>query len=134
MTAMEPRLDKVINHPLHQHLGITSIRSEAGEGRFAIAVSERVINPAGMLHGGVVYLLSDVCAYAGLLSLLDAGTEAVTHDIQVSVMAPARLGDTVAFESRVVKLGKRLCFLEVVATVEGRVLATSKVTKSILST
>lgn len=131
---MDPRLNKVIHHPLHQHLGITDITSEAGAGRFEIEVNDRIINPAGVLHGGVVYLLSDVCAYAGLLSLIDENTEAVTHDIQVSVMAPARLGQTVVFESRVVKLGKRLCFIEVVANVEGKTLATAKVTKSVLRT
>ncbi len=130
---MDPRLEKVINHPLHQQLGVTHITSEAGVGRFSIDVNQHATNPAGVLHGGVVYLLSDVCAYAGLLSLLDDTTEAVTHDIQVSVMRPASLGQTVEFESRVVRLGKRLCFIEVVARVEEKVLATAKVTKSVLS-
>lgn len=130
---MDPRLKKVMNHPLHRHLGVTEITSEAGVGRFAIQVNDQVINPAGVLHGGVVYLLSDVCAYAGLLSLIDDSTEAVTHDIQVSVMRPAQLGQTLEFESRVVRLGKRLCFIEVVTRVEGEILATTKVTKSILT-
>ncbi len=127
------RLQKVVTHPLHAHLGIKEIQSEAGHGSFSITVADTVLSPAGSLHGGVVYFLSDVCAYAGLLSLLDAKTDAVTHDIQVSVMRSARPGDVVDFRSKVVRLGKRLCFLEVIASTGDQIIATAKVTKSILS-
>lgn len=127
---MNTRLKKVINHPLHRRLGITDIESEGGVGRFSIEVNEDSLNPGGMFHGGVLYLLCDVCAYAGMLSRMDELTEAVTHDIQVSVMRPAKLGDRIEFKSRVVRQGKRLCFIEVEATVDGDILGTAKVTKS----
>lgn len=130
---MNSRLEKVINHPLHKQLGISCIESREGCGHFSIRVSESSLNPAGALHGGVIYLLCDVCAYAGLLSLIDEQTEAVTHDIQVSVMRSAKLGDKVHFDSNVVRLGKRICFIEIVATIGNNVIATAKVTKSMIS-
>lgn len=129
---MNQRVQKIIDHPLHQYLGVRSISSREGAGTLSIDVSKNVLNPAGAFHGGVIYILCDVCAYAGLLSLLDEKTEAVTHDIQVSVMSSAKLGDVVEFKSKVVRLGRRICFIEVAAKVKDKIIATAKVTKSII--
>jgi uncharacterized protein (TIGR00369 family) len=130
---MNPRLRKVLDHPLHQFLGVADISSENGQGEIRIKVSEELVNPAGLFHGGVVYVLSDVCAYAGLLSLLSDNEEAVTHDLHVSVLRPAMLGNEVVFRSEVVKRGRQLCFLNVTATVDDKIIATARVTKSIIS-
>ena len=51
---MNPRLQQVIDHPLHRHLGIEAIESDRGAGRFSIRVDENTLNPAGVLHGGVL--------------------------------------------------------------------------------
>ena len=48
-------------------------------------------------------------------------------------MQSARLGEVVDFRSRVVKLGRRLCFIEVVASVGERVVVATKLTKSVLT-
>ena len=131
---MNARLQQVIDHPLHQHLGIETIDSENGAARFSIRVDENTLNPAGVLHGGVLYLLCDVCAYAGLLSTLDTNTEAVTHDIHVSVMHAARAGEVVVFESNPVRVGRRIAFIDVSARVDERLIATARVTKTLLDT
>lgn len=128
---MDTRLKKMLAHPLHQFLGVTAINADAGRGALSITLSENVINPAGLFHGGVIYILCDVCAYGGLLSLLDDRTDAVTHDIQISVMRSAKLGDVVDFQSEVAKLGKTICFIDVKVTVSGQMIASARVTKSI---
>ena len=128
---MKDRLNIILKHPLHNFLGVTSISSDAGRGALSVTLTENVINPAGALHGGVIYSLCDVCAYGGLLSLLDEKTEAVTHDIQISVMRSAKLADVVDFQSEVVKMGKSVCFLDVKVTVAGEIIASARVTKSI---
>lgn len=130
---MNDRLDMVRQLPLHQYLGIDALSSEAGNGRLAFDASERVINPAGLLHGGVVYTLCDVCAYAGLLSVLADNEEAVTHDIHVSVLRAARQGDRIEIVSELVKRGRSLCFVDVRAEVGGQLIATARVTKSIIT-
>jgi len=130
---MNKRLEKIINHPLHVFLGVTSIQSDSGNGKFSVKINENTINPAGVYHGGAIYVLCDVCAYSGLLSLIDNHTEAVTHDIHVSVMQSAKLGDEIEFSSKVVKLGKRICFIDVKAKLADQVIATARVTKSIIS-
>jgi len=132
-SSMNERLQKVIEHPFHKYLGVTTIESNSGAGKLSIAVNEKTVNPRGVLHGGVIYVLCDVCVYGGLLSLIDNKTEAVTHDIQVSVMQSAKIGDVVDFSSEIVHLGKRLCFIDVKAFVKGKIIASAKVTKSVLS-
>ncbi|MCP4105024.1 MAG: PaaI family thioesterase [Desulfobacteraceae bacterium] len=130
---MNERLEKVIDLPLHRFLGVTSIQSDSGNGILSVKINENMINLAGAFHGGVIYLLCDVCAYGGLLSIIDNNTEAVTHDIQVSVMQPAKLGDVVEFRSEIAKLGKRICFIDVKARLTAQVIASARVTKSIIS-
>ena len=130
---MNPRLQKVLDHPLHKFLGVTDITSTDGCGEIRITVTEQLVNPAGLFHGGVVYVLSDVCAYAGLLSMLEDSEEAVTHDLHVSVLRPAKLGDEVVFRSQIVKRGRQLCFLDVTASVNDKTIATVRVTKSVIS-
>lgn len=130
---MNPILKKVIEHPLHQSLGITTIESEEGNGRLTITIGDSALNPFGALHGGVLYLLCDVCAYAGLLSVMDSHTQAVTHNIHISIMKSAKLGDNVDVSSQLIKKGKNLCFIDVKASVSGHVIATANVTKSLIS-
>lgn len=130
---MENRLDKIINHPLHTYLGVTTITSEEGRGALDIVARGPLINAGGVLHGGVVYALCDVCAYAGLLSYLPEDKEAMTHDIQVSVMRPVQDGEVIAFRSTVLKMGRSLCFIETTASVNGKLVAKAMVTKSLIS-
>ena len=130
---MSERLDKVRELPLHIYLGAEEITTELGNGRIRAIVNKNAVNPAGMLHGGTLYTLSDVCAYVGLLSILTSEQEAVTHDIHVSVMRPARLHDEVIYTSRLVKMGKSLCFIDVKAESKDQVIATARVTKSIVN-
>lgn len=129
---MNPRLQNVLSHPLHQFLGVADIHSADGQGEIRITVTDELVNPAGVFHGGVVYVLSDVCAYAGLLSLLNDNEEAVTHDLHVSILRPAMRGDEVVFRSEVVKRGRQLCFIDVTASVNDKIIATVRVTKSVI--
>lgn len=129
---MQQRIETVLNHPLHRYLGLDDIDSVEGEATLAFTVNENTLNPAGVLHGGVVYTLCDVCAYAGLLSVLTDDEEAVTHDIHVSALRSAKFGDKVRVRSTLVKRGRSLCFIDVAAEVEGKLIATARVTKSIL--
>ena len=130
---MLSRIERVAAHPLHRQLGMRDVSSVAGCGALSITVDAHSLNPGGMLHGGVLYLLCDVCAYVGLLSRLDAATEAVTHDLHVSVMRPAQRGDRIDLRSRVARLGRRIAFIDVEACVAGQAIAGARVTKTLLA-
>lgn len=129
---MNQRLIPLIHHPLHKFMGVETIHAENGKGVFTIAVNKNIINPAGVLHGGVVYTLSDLCAYAGLLSILDSNLEAVTHDLHVSVMRSVASNAQVTFESQIQKMGKRVCFIDVSVSSSKERIASARVTKSII--
>lgn len=130
---MKSRIAQVIDHPLHRHLGIRTIDSTEGVGRLSITVDDNTVNPAGVFHGGVMYLLCDVCAYAGLLSVLESAQEAVTHDIHVSVMTTAKAGDVVTFSSRPAKIGRSIAFIDVEARVGASIIASARVTKTLMA-
>ena len=97
---MNARLDRVRALPLHRDLGVQRITSDDGSATLHFTVTDYTVNPAGALHGGVLYTLCDVCAYAALLGVIDDTQEAVTHDLHVSVMSAARLGDVAAWMVR----------------------------------
>lgn len=128
----QERLELVRTLSLHEQLGMTEINSHDGCGDLRFTVTQNQINPAGMLHGGVLYTLCDVCAYAGLLSVLDDAFEAVTHDLHVSVIGVLRAGDSGRIRSRVVRLGKRLAFIDAEVVSGDRIIATARVTKSLV--
>lgn len=130
--SRQQRIETVLNLPLHRHLGVTSIESSEGQAELQFEVGENTLNPAGALHGGALYMLCDVCAYAGLLSVLEDNEEAVTHDIHVSVMRSAGAGDNVVIRSTLLKRGRSLCFVDISASVGGKVIATARVTKSVI--
>jgi len=130
---MNEKIDLIKNHPLHIYLGVQEIISDNGTANLKAIVNNNSLNPSGFYHGGVMYLLLDACAYSGILSALDPHEDALTHDIHVSVMRPAKLNDSIIYQSNVVKRGKRLCFIDVVAKCEDKIIATARITKSIIS-
>ena len=130
---MQDRLDKIRNHPLHKHLGVIAISAEDLAANLSAVVCENAVNPSGFYHGGVVYTLCDVCAYAAVLSSLPLDNDAVTHDIHVSMLRPAREGERIEYKARIRKLGRSLCFIDVDVSCDDRLIATARVTKTIVN-
>lgn len=127
------RVQRVLAHPLHQYLGMECDAVSAGRAALRITVAGGNVNPAGMLHGGALYTLCDVCGYLALCSELDEQTEAVTHDLHVSVLRPAAPGSVVEFAGEVVRRGRNVAFLDVVARCQGKIIAQARVTKSLVA-
>ena len=73
---MDARVRKAVDRELHKNLGMNPISSEDGVGIITIKLEEYALNPHGVFHGGIIYLICDVCAYFGLLSILDEGLDA----------------------------------------------------------
>jgi len=132
MNDYQNRIEGVLNLPLHQYFGIKSIEATDGRSVVTLEVGPSIINPAGMLHGGVIYALCDVAAYTALLSILAVEQEAVTHDIHVSVLRPVDEGKKIRIEAQVIKRGKSIAFIDSKATVEGIIFATARITKTII--
>ncbi|WP_043764982.1 PaaI family thioesterase [Algiphilus aromaticivorans] len=130
---MSDRLAAVRALQLHRDLGVTGIEAADGAATLCFTVNPYAVNPAGALHGGVLYTLCDVAAYSALLSQLPMDREAVTHDLHVSVMRAASEGEKVAIEAHVRRLGRSIAFIDVEARAGERLLATARVTKSLVN-
>ncbi len=130
--SMSVRINPIKNLPLHISLGVQDIKSEDGRGTLVAMAHQGSLNPAGLYHGGIIYMLCDVCAYSGLLSALSDEEDAVTHDIHVSVLRPVKAESEVMYQSSIVKRGRTLCFIDVEASSNGKLIATARVTKSII--
>ena len=132
MSRAERVLAQVRAQPLHVFLGVGEIEAGAGRAGFDVHMDDNAANPRGALHGGVIYTLCDVVCYAALLEQLADNEDAVTHDIHVSVMRAASAGETVRFSGQLIKRGRSLAFLEAHLHRGDTLLATARLTKSII--
>lgn len=132
MSPLEQHLATMVAHPLHRAMGVRNLHAADGKGWLDVQVDAGMVNLSGLFHGGVVYTLCDMVCYAALVSQLPPGETAATHDLHVSVMKAAKLGDTVRFEGRVLRAGRSVAFMESKAWAGETLLARATVTKSIL--
>lgn len=132
MSTLQELLKGIAQHPLHRYMGVEQIDAADGESTIAISVGEHAVNARGAFHGGVAYTLCDMACYAALLSELAENENAATHDIHVSLLRAAKLGDRVVTTGKVIKRGRNIAFMEAEIRCEGELLARATVTKSIL--
>lgn len=134
MTVPHPdRVAAVLDIPLHRFLGIELSDPERPAAGITLDVGEAALNNAGVLHGGIVTALLDVACYLALLEQLEPQENAVTHDLSVSLMRPVARGRQVLLAGQVVRRGRSVVFLRAEATVDGVVVASGQVTKTLLA-
>jgi uncharacterized protein (TIGR00369 family) len=132
-SPQHPQLALVCELPFHKHLGVRVLGASDGQSLVELPVSASNANPSAVLHGGIIYTACDIAAYVALLTMLSPAEGAVTHDLHVSCLRPAPLESVVRFEGKVLQRGKRIAFVDVTAMVENKVIATARVTKSIVN-
>jgi uncharacterized protein (TIGR00369 family) len=92
--------------------------SEAASGRVIIAAepSDRLLNPAGTVHGGFAATLLDSCMGLAIQSTLEKGVSSTTLEFKISLVRPIT-SDTgmLRAEGVVLTVGRR------VGTAEGRI-------------
>ncbi|WP_240619644.1 PaaI family thioesterase [Blastococcus sp. TF02-8] len=130
--VLDTRVQSVLDIPLHRFLGV-ELRDEqdpAAGIRFEVGTASA--NPAQLLHGGVVYALLDVASFLALLPALGPDEHAVTHDVAASLLRPVSSGRTVEVTGTVLRRGRAVAFMRAEATVDGVLVATGQVTKSVV--
>jgi uncharacterized protein (TIGR00369 family) len=122
----------VLDIPLNRFLGM-QLRDPADPAAGVwLTVGPAAQNQAGVLHGGVVTTLLDTAAYLGLLPSLSDDEHAVTHDLTVSLLRPVAADRRVDLTGTVLRRGRAVAFLRAEATVDGQLVATAQVTKSVV--
>jgi uncharacterized protein (TIGR00369 family) len=126
------RVQAVLDIPLHRFLGMQLRDPAEPQTGIWFPVDRPAQNQAEVLHGGVVYTLLDVAAFLALLPHLADSEHAVTHDLTVSLVRPVAAGARVEVVGSVVRRGRTVAFLRSEALVDGVVVATAQVTKSVV--
>ena len=90
---------------------------ETGAGRAVIAapIGAHVLQQHGAGHAGLAFSLGDSAAGYAALSVMAAGSEVMTVEMKINLLAPA-VGPRLVAEGRVVRAGRRV----VVVTAEVR--------------
>ena len=126
------RIDVTLKAPFQRFVNLKISEREPGYSTLEMESSENVMNATGFVHGGVIYAMLDVAAYVALLPLMNDDQNAVTHDIFVNVIRPSPKDRTIIFKGIVRKVGKRLAFCDSEAYCDGELVATGRITKSII--
>lgn len=124
--------DRVLRHRFHRDCGLTLVERDGDGAVCRFAVNDYTVNPAGMLHGGILYAMMDVTAYLAVLPTLAADENAVSHDVHVSVLRPVA-ENHVDLHARILRRGRGVIFVRIEARdAGGRTAATASVTKSVV--
>ena len=131
-TETAARVAAVLDIPLNRFLGVR-LRDPADPAAglwFPVGASAQ--NQAGVLHGGVVTTLLDTACYLALLPQLSDAEHAVTHDLTVSLLRPVAADARVDVTATVLRRGRAVAFMRAEAVVDGELVATAQVTKSVV--
>jgi len=97
--------------PFRDLVGITFTKVEGGYSHCVVEVEKKLLNPAGIVHGGALYTLADSGMGAALFSFVDEGELFLTIETSVFYFKAVSSG-TLTCESRVVHRGKRIAVME----------------------
>ncbi|EKF74393.1 hypothetical protein A11A3_09340 [Alcanivorax hongdengensis A-11-3] len=138
MSHFDATRDEVLALPFHRACELSVAHAEAGVCHTRFPVNAFTRNPAGALHGGIVYALLDVTCFLAVMTQLAEDQHAVTIETHTSMLRAASDGEQVEIRARVDRLGRTLAAMraEVFALGEDgreRLIATGSVTKAVLS-
>jgi acyl-CoA thioesterase len=130
MPKQVPRNVKGFN-PFADLVGLQVVLSEHGRSQCTLVVSDTLLNPYKVLHGGVLYTLADVCMASALYAVMDENEMCATIEIKISYFAPVREGAVVC-DAIVTHKTKRFAFLEAELKNDNRVVAKTTGTFAIM--
>jgi 1,4-dihydroxy-2-naphthoyl-CoA hydrolase len=94
-------------------LGVRLVEVGPDFARAAMAVDERHIQPAGILHGGASVVLAETIGSVCGVMALPPGQGVVGVEVSASHLSAARGGDTVTATCRPLRLGRTLQVWEI---------------------
>lgn len=125
--------ERLARSRFHTRMGIRLDALEPGASELSLEVGKDDVNLMGTLHGGVIASLADAATGIAMLSALEEGRSHLTTSLQLTYLAPARVGDTVTASGRVLKAGSRFGYAEAdVRGPDGTLLARASASFTIL--
>ena len=93
--------------PFAALLGMIPGRSSDGVGSTSMTIQDQHRQSAGVVQGGIIVALADYAFFRAVRSVLEPGQGAVTVELKVNFLAPARDGELTA-TARIVQSGRRV--------------------------
>ncbi len=103
--------ERPMPHPFAKLVGLHLEEPREGRCVGVVAVTEALFNPAGVLHGGVMFSLADTCMGAALWSRLEPHETCVTIEIKINYLRAVTTG-RVRCDTRLVQRGRSVGVLE----------------------
>ena len=119
--------------PITKLLGSKFLELDASQQVIKVEMQARpeFVNPAGLIHGGMLAAMLDETLSPVLAATLGPGEFAPTLEIKVNFITPAKVGRVLG-TGRIVNRGRSICFLEGQLHDEhGHLLATAMATSKI---
>lgn len=98
-------------HPFGELIGLVFTGCADGRSTCVLEVTDKLLNPHGVAHGGVMYSMADTGMGGALYTMLDADELCSTVEIKISYFRPVA-SDTLTCETRVVNKTRNLASLE----------------------
>ena len=117
-------------NPFGDLIGLRFSKYEHGSSQCVLDVSEKLLNPHKVLHGGVLYSMADTGMGAALYSHLKNDELCATVEIKISYFAAVKSGKLTC-DTKVLHKGKRIAILESEITSTDRPIAKATGTFSI---
>jgi uncharacterized protein (TIGR00369 family) len=95
-----------------QSMGVEVVHAEVGRVELSLVRKPELLQFNGVFHGGVISGLADHAAGAAATTALPAGKVAVTVDLHVNFLAPAK-GIKIVAKARTLQVGSTICVVHV---------------------
>ncbi len=103
---------------------ILEVDSAAGRVRMSFEPRAEFCNPMGNVQGGFIVAMLDDCAAVAAVVMAQQRVVVPTIELKCSFFGVARLGRPLYAEGRVIKMGRRIAFMEAELTdADGKLLA-----------
>jgi len=98
-------------NPFCELIGLNFSKYENGYSQCVLEVSEKLLNPHKVLHGGIIYSMADTGMGAALYSCLSEDELCSTVEIKICYFG-AVISGIVTCDTELIRRGKRIAFLE----------------------
>ena len=117
-------------NPFGELIGLSFSKLEEGHSECLLHVEEKLLNPYGVVHGGVIYSLADTAMGGALYSLMSDHERCVTVEMKVVYFRPVTSGGLECIAD-VAHRSRKLGFVEAEVKNGGRIVAKASATFSI---
>nr|XP_037271124.1 acyl-coenzyme A thioesterase 13-like isoform X1 [Rhipicephalus microplus] len=83
-----------------------------GEVMYELRLEKEHCDLHGNLHAGMAFALLDLYTWTTACTLYDQDTPFVSLNLKARFLAPAKLGDVILMDSRIVHAGRRVAYAE----------------------